>query len=430
MVSDVNAETINDVNSNIKDLEKEASELKEKQQSVDSDKKATEEKMDENLQEQNVIEKELDKINDELVQTVNSIHSKEAEIERTNDQIKELQDTIIALNEDIEHLKDRIQKRDILLKERLRSIQQNGGLIGYIEVLLESRNFGDFISRASVVNTIMDQDKTIMDEQAADKADLEMKMVEVENHKTEIEAEKKTLEEQNKELKSLQKSLNEQMAEKEKVSEQLKETFASLEDYKMDLQEEEQTLKDQEKVINDLKKKEQSKLNQLKEEQRRKEAEARRAAEQQKQQEQQMSEQGSPKPVISGNGTLSWPVPGYSLGSPYGYRSFNGGGFHYGIDIPAPTGTHTYAAASGIVTRSNYSSSYGHVIYVYHPDLDLTTVYAHLNQRLVSLGANVAKGQLIGHVGNTGHSFGAHLHFEVHQNVWRYHGGLNPMKYF
>src|SRR5690625_1106817 len=404
--STVYAESISDVNSNIKELEKKESKLKEKQQSINSDKKDTEEKMNKNLQEQQEIEKELDKINEELVQTVNSIHEKETEIEATNEQIKVLEDTIIALEKDIDYLIDRIQKRDALLKERLRSIQQNGGLIGYIEVLLESRNFGDFISRASAVNTIMNQDKTIMDEQKADKADLEQKMIEVENNKSAVEEEKQVLEDQNAQLKDLKKSLDQQMAEKEVISKQLKETFASLEDYKMDLVEEEQTLKDQEKVINDLKKEEQKKLNQLKEEKRRKEAEARRAAEQQK----QTNNQGNQPAFVSGNGTLSWPVPGYSLGSPYGYRTFNGGSFHYGIDIPAPEGTNVYAAASGVVTRSNFSSSYGHVIYVYHPELDLTTVYAHLDKRLVSLGTNVSKGQDIGHVGDTGRSFGDHLH--------------------
>src|SRR5690625_1404715 len=423
----IEAKSIDDVDSKIKELEKEQSELKEQQDSVNTDKEATEGKMDENLKEQSSVEKELDAINDKLVKTINSIQQKETEITETNEEIDELNDTIKALEEDIVDLEERIKKRNALLKDRLRAIQQNGGLIRYIEVILESKSFGDFISRASAVNKIMDQDKTIMDEQEADIADLEQKMIEVGEHKVNVEAQKEKLENQKQELESLRASLNKQMAEKEKISEQLKEKYEELEEYKMSLQEEEKTLQDQEKIINELRQKEQTKLNQLKEEQRRKEEEERRRAEEQRK---QTSNNNNSDPVITGNGTLSWPVPGHGLGSPYGWRSFNGGSFHHGIDIPAATGVPVYAAASGVVTRSNYSPSYGNVIYVYHSELDLTTVYAHLSQNLVSLGATVAKGEMIGKVGNTGNSFGAHLHFETHNGAWEYRGGINPMQFF
>lgn len=417
----VSAKSMDEINSKIKELEKEQSDIKKKRESVDEDKKDTQGKMDENLKEQSKVERELDAINEKLVKTSNNIQNKEAEISKTNDEIDELTDTIKSLEKDIAHLEDRIQKRDELLKERLRAIQKSGGLIGYIEVIFDAKSFGDFISRASAVNTIMDQDKAIMEEQATDKADLEQKKEEVNDKKTEVEAQKEVLEEQKKDLEQLRKNLDQQMAEKEKISEQLKEKYEQLEEYKMSLEEEEQTLKDQEKIINELRDKEQKKLNQLKEEERR------RAEEQRKQ---SSSNNKSVDPVITGNSVLSWPVPGHGLGSPYGWRSFNGGSFHYGIDIPAKTGTPVYAAASGVVTRSNYSSSYGNVIYIYHPDLDLTTVYAHLSQNLVSLGTTVTKGEHIGNVGNTGRSFGAHLHFETHKGEWKQRNGINPMQFF
>lgn len=76
---------------------------------------------------------------------------------------------IEELKEEIKILEDRIEKRDALLKERLRTIQQNGGDMKYMEVIFGASSFGDFISRTSAVNTIMDSDKTIMEAQAADK---------------------------------------------------------------------------------------------------------------------------------------------------------------------------------------------------------------------------------------------------------------------
>lgn len=122
---------------------------------------------------------------------------------------------------------------------------------------------------------------------------------------------------------------------------------------------------------------------------------------------------------------LNWPTQG-KLTSGYGPRGY---GYHRGIDIANRAGTPVKASASGKVVRSAYSSSYGNVVYVYHPHINKTTVYAHLSYRNVSVGQSVSSGQLIGGIGNTGHSFGNHLHFEVHNGGWDYRSGINPMPF-
>lgn len=127
---------------------------------------------------------------------------------------------------------------------------------------------------------------------------------------------------------------------------------------------------------------------------------------------------------VSGK-VLNWPAVG-RVTSGYGPRA---GGYHLGIDIANRAGTPIKAAASGKVTRSAYSSSYGNVVYVYHPQLNKTTVYAHLNSRYVSNGQSVSSGQTLGGMGNTGNSFGNHLHFEVHNGGWDYRSGINPMSF-
>ena len=94
---------------------------------------------------------------------------------------------------------------------------------------------------------------------------------------------------------------------------------------------------------------------------------------------------------------------------------------HAGIDIGTPIGTPVYAVADGVVTNSFYSSSYGNVVFIYHPNVNgkaYETVYAHLDSRAVSTGEVVKKGQYIGASGNTGRSTGPHLHFEVHLGRW------------
>ncbi|MBS1845574.1 MAG: peptidoglycan DD-metalloendopeptidase family protein [Actinobacteria bacterium] len=112
------------------------------------------------------------------------------------------------------------------------------------------------------------------------------------------------------------------------------------------------------------------------------------------------------------NGTFVWPAEG-TLTSTFGFRW---GRQHEGIDIGAPEGTPIWAAADGTVVlqQGEYESGgYGNYTCVEHGSIGLTTCYAHQSAFQVSLGERVAQGQVIGLVGNTGNSFGAHLHFEV-----------------
>jgi murein DD-endopeptidase MepM/ murein hydrolase activator NlpD len=120
--------------------------------------------------------------------------------------------------------------------------------------------------------------------------------------------------------------------------------------------------------------------------------------------------QGSVDTVPSSQG-LIWPASG-PVTSPFGYRW---GRLHAGIDIGAPSGTPIYAAASGTVVLAAWTGGYGNFTCLDHGG-GLATCYAHQSSYAVSSGAQVSQGQLIGYVGNTGHSFGAHLHFEVRVN--------------
>ncbi|WP_020059641.1 peptidoglycan DD-metalloendopeptidase family protein [Bacillus sp. 123MFChir2] len=107
----------------------------------------------------------------------------------------------------------------------------------------------------------------------------------------------------------------------------------------------------------------------------------------------------------------TWPVEG-RISDYFGTRN----GKHFGIDIAAPIGTSIVAMHDGVVTRSYFSDSYGHVVFIKHRDYE--AVYAHMNKRLVREGAEILQGQIIGQVGNTGHSNGAHLHLETHKGSW------------
>lgn len=85
---------------------------------------------------------------------------------------------------------------------------------------------------------------------------------------------------------------------------------------------------------------------------------------------------------------------------------------HEGIDYPAPSGTPVHAVVDGKVTVSKMQDNrkgYGNYILIDHGDYD--TIYAHLSARKVSAGQTVKAGDIIGLVGSTGDSTGAHLHF-------------------
>jgi murein DD-endopeptidase MepM/ murein hydrolase activator NlpD len=108
---------------------------------------------------------------------------------------------------------------------------------------------------------------------------------------------------------------------------------------------------------------------------------------------------------------LIWPVSG-PVTSPFGYRW---GRLHAGIDIGVGYGTPIHAAASGTVVLAGWTGGYGNNTCIDHGG-GLATCYAHQSSYAVSAGAHVSQGQVIGYVGSTGHSFGAHLHFEVRIN--------------
>ncbi|CAM4109246.1 peptidase M24 [Bacillus cereus] len=106
---------------------------------------------------------------------------------------------------------------------------------------------------------------------------------------------------------------------------------------------------------------------------------------------------------------------------------------HYGIDIAAQGNVSIQAAAAGKVVKSYYSASYGNVVFIAHQINEklYTTVYAHMKDRTVQAGDQVQTGQLLGHMGNTGHSYGQHLHFELHNGEWNFEktNAVNPLPY-
>ncbi|HMD35137.1 MAG TPA: peptidoglycan DD-metalloendopeptidase family protein [Vicinamibacterales bacterium] len=112
-----------------------------------------------------------------------------------------------------------------------------------------------------------------------------------------------------------------------------------------------------------------------------------------------------------------WPAHGWLTGT-FGQRSdpFTGEpGVHQGLDISTEKGQPVYATADGSIESAQYTGDYGNMIVVQH-GFGLSTRYGHLSGYAAKVGQTVKRGQVIGYVGSTGRSTGAHLHYEILAN--------------
>jgi murein DD-endopeptidase MepM/ murein hydrolase activator NlpD len=128
---------------------------------------------------------------------------------------------------------------------------------------------------------------------------------------------------------------------------------------------------------------------------------------------------GAAVPPVAG--TFAWPANG-PITSPFGMRVHPVTGvykLHTGTDLGIPCGTPVHVARAGTVIQAGWNSAYGWRTVVSHGNVDgvlLTTTYNHQSHIGVSVGDQVADGQVIGLSGTTGFSTGCHLHFEVYVN--------------
>ncbi|WP_017726279.1 murein hydrolase activator EnvC family protein [Halalkalibacterium ligniniphilum] len=396
-------------------LENQISDVQRERQEKQSEAKQKEEEIHKVEQEMDDIGSEIEKIDHEVAETSQKVRNKRAEIEEVQNHIEQLKEEIVILEE-------RIAERDELLKERARSMYQNGGSVNYLEVILGAKSFGDFLDRVSALSVIAQQDRNILDAHIQDQRQLE-------ETKTLVEEELQKLEGHLVELEELMAQLEEQRKEKDRLMARLQERENELHADLGELEDADRILRQQEAALK-------QELEAYKERQR--QAAEREEAERQRQAAQaQTSRSTGPShsaPAVSNSGFMM-PATG-TITSHWGPRATFGGRMHYGIDIGKNGRTGdvpVVAVYDGTVIRSYYSESYGNTVLIAHNlnGQSITTLYAHLEDRRVFDGQRVSKGQVLGNMGNTGRSYGPHLHFEVHEGSWNQakSNAVNPMKY-
>ena len=117
-------------------------------------------------------------------------------------------------------------------------------------------------------------------------------------------------------------------------------------------------------------------------------------------------------PVVGGavgSGAFAWPAGQHTLSG----FDFSAKGNHWGIDISGNLGEGAYATDSGVVVYAGWNNyGYGNMVMIDHGN-GFQSLYAHLAEIYVGCGQNVLQSNPIGAIGSTGHSSGAHLHFEI-----------------
>lgn len=423
----------------LSDLKNQQQQLEKKQETLNSNIQETDGKINLNVSKIDQIMAQIKTLDTKILDTEAKITEVLNQIELTTTEIEKLRASIDALV-------IKIEERDALLKERIRAVQVSGGSVSYIDVLLGANSFVDFIDRFSAVNTLMEADRSILEEQANDKRALEEQRASVEKKLKEQEARKAQLVELKASLDAQKNSKNTLVDQLEVEQSKLTEQKVGLEghlDEVLNVSQDVQNKITAEQVrIAEIARKaaEEKKRQEAAERQRQADAESQRqaAAKSQNQSRSQQSTSGSSTykaaPVVS-SGSWTKPASG-TFTSSYGTRIHPISGVrktHYGIDIANSTGTPAVSAADGIVSYAGPFSTYGNVVMVTH-SIDgqtFTSLYAHLSRISVSVGQSVSKGQQIGAIGTTGNSTGPHLHFEIHVGNWEGmdKNSVNPLRY-
>lgn len=342
-------------------------------ESLKSQKSDLEDKIDEATDKKEDVKSALSNALQEVEELNVSIDENQDKLEDLTEALSNLSNDIESLKKELEETQQKYTAQEELLKDRI-TAQYIAGEIKYLDVLLNSTGFSDFLSNYFLVSEILENDSDLL--------------TSIENQKLKIEKDKQSLEEKEKDLKT-------KKAEQEKIK-------VILNNQKVQKQNKISQLSDEEKKLS-------SEIEQYKQEVKKIEAQIKA--------NEDNAINSEPGKVYTG-GEFLWPCPNYTrISSPFGYRicPYHGKELHSGIDMAAPYGSSILAAADGKVVTSGWGGSYGNMIMIYHGS-NLFTIYAHCSSLLVSAGTNVSKGDLIAKVGSTGDSTGNHLHFGVKLN--------------
>lgn len=319
-------------------------------------------------------------LGDQVNSLEQQINSKQSDIDELEASISEAQAKLETLEEELAAAEEKVNTQNENLNARLRNMYKNGS-VGFIDVLMDSGSFSEFLNNLSLVEKVYTSDQDVLEELQKAYDEIDAKKKEIETLQAELSESKVTMEEQKSSLEADKASVEKKKSE---IAADSAETQRELDKLEADAQALTSSIRN--------------------------------------------SGSSSSSSKYNG-GIMAWPVPScYTVSSGYGGRIHPTTGkykFHGGLDIPGSYGSAIVAANSGkVIWAGNRGDSYGNYVIIDHGG-GVSTLYGHSSKVLVSTGQSVSRGQRIANVGSTGRSTGPHCHFEVRINGSR----VNPNPY-
>ncbi|MFD0673592.1 murein hydrolase activator EnvC family protein [Cohnella sp. GCM10027633] len=350
-------------------------------QKIDQELNALKKEMERAQNNQKAADSKVHKLNGDKAATKEDIDKLNADIQQVQKKLNDTQDKIDAAEERVrltgQELENAIKQRDLrleLMDNRVRMAYM-AGPASFLDVLMDSSDLPDFLTRLDSVEAIVKQDNDIA-EQAKD-------------YKEEVELKKQQVETELKNVKDLYAEMQANKSELE-ANEQAKEAMLA-------------NIAEQIHEMEEISEEAEAQLKEF----------AKKSA--------QLQAKKKALTQYYKGGKLGMPLKTeYRLTSAFGYRThpiYKTKRLHTGMDMAVARGTPIYAAESGRVITARSMSGYGNCVIIDHGG-GLWTVYGHIMNGgiLVKEGEEVKRGEKIALVGSTGDSTGNHLHFEVRKN--------------
>ena len=364
---------------------------------------------DANNKKSDLLKSQSDDVETYLAQLDSQMSTVNRSLNEVSGQIEQIETEITETEEKLAEAEDDVDEQYDAMKLRIQYMYEHNDET-YFALLLNSESMGDMLNKAEYITKISDYDRKML-EKFNDTVNF------ITDAKIKLEQDRETLVAKQDELQDKKSSL--ELLEETKQNEMaaLKKNTQQQKDYKEKI---EADMKAQDNLIASI------------EAQIKAEEAAANASKNNSSNNSSNSNNNSGNNSNSGStsydgGAFKWPTVSTRITSPYGDTEGRTSP-HQGIDIGAVvrgvSGDPIYAAADGKVVISQFSSSAGNYIMIYHGN-GLYTRYLHASSLLVSVGTYVTKGQTIALMGTTGNSDGVHLHFDVRLNG----SVVNPWNY-
>ena len=408
------AASSSEIRNQINDLKKQKEEIQEQIQDVKDQYQQNEDEIADIVARKNVIDQEIGLLNTQILVMNEEIAAYNLLIADKQDELDDASDRLDDLNKEY--------------RDRIRTMEEEGN-VSYWEVLFKAKSFSDLLDRLNMVEEIAasDQRRLKAMEEAAE---------EVEEARESLLDEKAELDVAYQELEKTYEELDGKRQEADDLIAELLEKGEELEDLQAKFEAEEEAfmkeIAQKEKEYNEAKHKEWQEYMATY-------TTVPPATTKPANTGSTNNSTGTNSGSTSGNtgsnsggnsggntgssapsSGASWLRPcSYTyLSSKFGYRDAPTAGassYHQGVDLAAPKNTPVYATRSGVVTASTYGNAAGFYVTINHGD-GFSSIYMHLESKVVGAGQAVSAGQLIGYVGKSGVATGYHLHFGISYN--------------